>query len=643
MSDHAEAARLVHLAELNLRSGDLESCLQCCEQVLDVPLDEETLRGLRRVLANLEVSEDSSLARQLTLLQARSAVLQAEAPAIPVTRAPATPPAPMGTDTAAALQAARSLISPEMIRLIRDAPSPPSADQTDHEPALPVTDVLGRLMAADLDLDRTLELALDLTLLASGAERGFILVKDADGKLAVERGRGLERQELPDDLSRSILNEVLRTHDPVICQDACDDRRFSARESILATGLRSIAALPILGADPDGLETLVGIIYLDDRTRAGRFDASTGEVLASLARAVAGPIQNARRFQAERNALTEARQRLRQAGIDVRPQTRRLVARSQAMQEVMALATRVAGETVPILIQGESGSGKELLARLIHDASPRAREPFVAGSCGALAENLLEAELFGVTKGAFTGADRDREGLFRAAHGGTLLLNEVGEMSPNCQKKLLRVLQEHEVRPVGGSQVLAVDVRLITASHRDLADMVRQGTFREDLFYRLNVVRLHLPPLRERREDISLLVEHFMDEISSDQGQRLELSQPTLARLAGHDWPGNVRELRNAVWRLAIAGDDGAPWLAESPGVAADDHHGSDDEDPRLRIRLRLDGAPPPLKEAREAFDREYLSAVLARHSGNITRAAEELVMQRSHLSRQLKKLGLRP
>ena len=161
MSDHAEATRLVHLAELNLRSGDLESCLQCCEQALDLPLDEETLRGLRRVLANLEVSEDSGLARQLTMLQARSAVLQAEAPATSVTPAPVTPPTPVGTDTTAALQAARSPIGPEMIRLIRDAPSPPSAEQPGGEPALPVTDVLGRLMAADLDLDRTLELALD--------------------------------------------------------------------------------------------------------------------------------------------------------------------------------------------------------------------------------------------------------------------------------------------------------------------------------------------------------------------------------------------------------------------------------------------------------------------------------------------------
>src|SRR5918996_2360590 len=229
-----------------------------------------------------------------------------------------------------------------------------------------------------------------------------------------------------------------------------------------------------------------------------------------------------------------------------------LIAQSTEMQKVLDLVLRVAPTDATVLIQGESGTGKEVIAKVMHHASPRTDKPFVAVNCGALPEPLLESEIFGHVKGAFTGATAHKKGLFEEAHGGTFLLDEIGEMPPSLQVKFLRVLQEGEVRPVGSNQSQTVDVRILAATNRDLGQLMQQGKFRADLFYRLNVIPVTIPPLRARREDISALAEHFLQRFGRKQGRSLRLSAAAVERLLRYPWPGNVRELENAMERTAI-------------------------------------------------------------------------------------------
>ncbi|SFD23187.1 two-component system, NtrC family, response regulator GlrR [Thiohalospira halophila DSM 15071] len=305
----------------------------------------------------------------------------------------------------------------------------------------------------------------------------------------------------------------------------------------------------------------------------------------------------------------------------------RIRTRSPAMQAVLDRAGQVAATEAGVFIRGASGTGKELLARAIHDASPRSQGPFVAVNTAAMPEGLLESELFGHRKGAFTGAERDHTGLFREADGGTLFLDEVGDMPPGLQVKLLRVLQERRVRPVGGTQDIPVDVRIIAATHRDLEAAVGAGDFREDLFYRLNVVSLTLPPLSERREDIPLLAETFLEELAARYGRELTGFAPeALATLSEAPWPGNVRQLYNVVEQVVA--------LATTPLV------------PDSLVREALDSAAAPmptLAEARRAFERDYLERLLTITAGQVRRAAELAGRNRTEFYRLLSRHGLDP
>jgi DNA-binding NtrC family response regulator len=305
-----------------------------------------------------------------------------------------------------------------------------------------------------------------------------------------------------------------------------------------------------------------------------------------------------------------------------------IVARSVEMERVLDLVARVAPTAATVLIQGESGTGKEIIAKAIHHASPRAGGPFVAVNCGALPEALLESEIFGHVRGAFTGATASKRGLFEEADAGTLLLDEIGEMPPALQVKLLRVLQSGEVRPVGSTQSTTVDVRVLAATNRDLELMVRQGSFREDLFYRLNVIALRVPPLRERRDDITPLAEHFLERFARQQGRALTLSGSAIERLVSHGWPGNVRELENAMERTAI--------LARGGVVEPDD----------LPPALVQEAAAAPAGDAPAAetlaeAERAHILQVLARHRGHYQRAADALGIGRTTLWRKLKDYGI--
>ncbi len=305
-----------------------------------------------------------------------------------------------------------------------------------------------------------------------------------------------------------------------------------------------------------------------------------------------------------------------------------LVTASAQMAQVLDLVRRVAPTDATVLIHGESGSGKEVIAKALHHASPRARGSFVAVNCAALPETLLESELFGHVKGAFTGAAVSKKGLFEEAHQGTLLLDEIGEMPASLQAKLLRTLQSGEIRRVGSTQAITIDARVVAATNRDLAQMIRQGGFREDLFYRLNVIPVSLPPLRERREDIPLLAEHFLARFAERQGRVLRLGPAAMERLLRYPWPGNVRELENAMERSAI--------LAQTETIQPEDLP------PHVTAGLTL-GPAPTLASAQTLAETERLLIMqtLERSGGNHSRAAESLGIGRTTLWRKLKEYGI--
>jgi transcriptional regulator with PAS, ATPase and Fis domain len=306
-----------------------------------------------------------------------------------------------------------------------------------------------------------------------------------------------------------------------------------------------------------------------------------------------------------------------------------LVTLSPAMRTLVDLACRVAPVDSTILITGESGTGKERIARLIHDRSARAKGPFITVNCGAISETLLESELFGHHRGAFTGATTDRAGLFEAANGGTLLLDEVGEVSPAMQVKLLRALQQREVRRVGENQNRAIDVRIITATNRDLPQAVEAGTFRQDLYYRLKVIELHVPALRERREDVLPLARALLHEAATRMRRPIDgLSAEAAACVVSGPWPGNVRELENAMER-AVA-------IAQGPRIELGDLPDEVRQGPQLPVP-----APGGVRHL-EDIEREYILAALDANEGNQTRTAEQLHIGSATLYRKLKRYGAR-
>jgi DNA-binding NtrC family response regulator len=296
--------------------------------------------------------------------------------------------------------------------------------------------------------------------------------------------------------------------------------------------------------------------------------------------------------------------------------------KSRKFIDVLKLAETAGPTDSTVLISGESGTGKEVLARYLHSLSSRADGPFVSINCGALPETLLESELFGHVRGSFTGAVRDKQGLFVAAKGGTFFLDEVGEMSAATQVKLLRVLQEREVIPVGATEPVAVDVRIVAATNRDLDEEIRKGGFRSDLFYRLNVITLHLPPLRERTDDIPILAEYFLERFVASRGRKLRFAPETVQALQAYDWPGNVRELENALERAAVMTPDGPSRITERPAQP-------------------LVSASLPPNPTLEIVERAYIHWVLHSEGGNKTRAAEVLGIDPSTLYRKLLRYGM--
>jgi len=447
--------------------------------------------------------------------------------------------------------------------------------------------------------DRILDAAIEL----AGAERGFLIERleshaggerahasagpvegEGDPGWEVVAARNFDRENVRKGLrkvSRSITARVLETGEAFRSDDAINDEAIEPRASVAELKLRSVLCVPLCVG-----EQVRGCLYVDNRFAHGQFDAGTQELLEAFADQAALALERVRLLEENervrrslelanaelKNTLREQARALEslsgggtQAESAFRHDYPTLIGRGRAMTTMLAVIDRIVDGDFPVLLLGESGTGKELVARALHENGPRRARPFVGVNCGAIAEGLLESELFGAVKGAYTGAHRDRAGLFEAAEGGVLFLDEIGEMSLALQSKLLRVLQERKVRRVGGHEEISVDVRVISATNRDLARDVATGRFREDLYYRLKVVQVEIPPLRERREDIPVLIEHFLDTLVREDAtgrRRPKVTRECLERLMAHDWPGNVRELSNEITRMvALGGDQLGPEL----------------------------------------------------------------------------------
>lgn len=340
-----------------------------------------------------------------------------------------------------------------------------------------------------------------------------------------------------------------------------------------------------------------------------------------------------KRLREEHRQLTERYEQLR-SEVESRYRFEEIVGNSKAIRDLLEFLTRVVNDAdSTVLLQGESGTGKELVARAIHYNGPRKEQPFVVVNCATLPEHLLESELFGYEKGAFTGAVKDKPGKFEIADGGTLFIDEVGEISPKVQVELLRFTQDRTFERVGGNVPITVDVRILAATNRNLQEQVTNGRFREDLFYRLNVIPIRVPPLRERREDIRLLVNHFVEKYRQEKEREITFLPAALARLERHNWPGNVRELENLVERLVVTAPHAAILLTDLPAEFLDES---------ARKAFDLATSKRSLKEACQEFEKQLILRELESRHWNITEVAQVLGERRDTLSRKIKRYGLK-
>ncbi|MGH1362642.1 MAG: sigma-54 interaction domain-containing protein [Calditrichia bacterium] len=480
-----------------------------------------------------------------------------------------------------------------------------------YDALLSIGEELNSVLASDLLLDRIMDMAMG----AVEAERGFLLLKstgESEFKAVTARNISSDIIASIRDLSSSVVNKVLAEGEPLLAVDAQEDQRFSGAASIMLHNIRSVMCTPIVSNT-----SLIGAIYMDSRSGAGKFNQENLLFLQAFARQAAIALSNAAEFE---RLSTENKQLRRDiASTTIAPD---IVGKSAGIKTVLSTIQDVAESNVSVLIEGESGTGKELVARAIHNNSLRNEKLFIPLFCGNLSENLLESELFGHKKGSFTGASEDKPGLFEEADGGTLFLDEIADISPTVQTKLLRVLQEGEIKRVGENSMRKVDVRILSATNKDLWEESQAGRFREDLFYRLNVISLKIPPLRERPSDIPLLAEHFLKKFQARANKSLKLTADAIQSLKGYHWPGNIRELENAMERAVI--------LTKNQKVGGESFQLN-----RPQKMNTLIGKP--LKE----IEKHVILKTLEITDDNRTKAADLLGVSRRWLQYRLKEWGL--
>ncbi len=467
--------------------------------------------------------------------------------------------------------------------------------------------------------DKFFQVLLELAVQTIGARNAAILMVDEkSGKLNFYLASGDKSLVLKDvdiPAGQGIAGAVVESGEPVVSNDvSSDDRWFSLASEKTEIEVTAIVCYPIYLDDK-----VMGVVELLDKEDGSKFDDEDVESLGHFANILSMAFEVIRSKDQIDNHLDRLQEEYAQRYT--------IVGESGIIRNCIYQAQRVSNSKASVLISGESGTGKELFAHLIHDHSPRQAKPFISISCGALPASILERELFGHEKGAFTGADTKKIGLFEAADGGTLFLDEIGEMPLDMQVKLLRVLQEESFLRLGGTKTIQVDVRMVSATNRDLNKMVQEGGFRQDLYYRINVINLELPPLRERPEDISDLVQYFIKKHTPPGQPRPKLAKGLLSHLKGYSWPGNIRHLENAVERAIVFQESGELTVDSFPFESSDSP-----------IDINV-GAT--LKEASDAFRHSFITNTLKSTSGNRTKAAKILDVQRSYLSRLIKELEI--
>jgi Nif-specific regulatory protein len=501
---------------------------------------------------------------------------------------------------------------------------------------------LGCTFAARLELDELVPLVIQKCREVLDAEGAAVILLDDTTHELFFPYVAEEDREVADRLVRlrfpahlGIAGAVLQSAEPVRVDDVSSDPRFYPEiDRLSGLTTRCLVSAPLI------INTgVIGVVSAVNRRAREAFDDDDLGLLAVLSGSVAVAIDNARRWRELRSSADRLRT---QVGALQRDLARRdrfddMVGTGPAMAEVFRLMEIAAASPISVLIEGETGTGKEMVARGIHRASARASEHFLALNCSAIPEALLESELFGHSRGAFTGATRDQKGLFEAASGGTLFLDEIGEMPASMQVKLLRALQEGEVTPVGEHQPRRVDVRIISATNRDLREEIACRRFREDLYYRIAAFPIRMPPLRERRDDIPVLTDRFLAEMAARHKKRIAgISPPCVDRLAGFAWPGNLRQLKNEIERAVALTEDGAVvGAAQLSATVLEATEGTQPVRPPAPSNFDL-------RAARTAFEVDFIGKVLDEHGRNVSRAALALGISRVALQKKMREYGLR-
>ena len=488
-----------------------------------------------------------------------------------------------------------------------------------------------RSINSTLNLNELLEMIVDSVIKLADADRGFLMLAGREGEFQFRIARDREKMGLEEkdfEISSSIVNDVRDKAEPLFISDLLENEQFKNQESVLDLQLRTAVCVPLVLDDK-----VIGVIYTDSNRITTEFAASDLPIVVAFAAQAAIAIENAKLH----GEVMLSRENLARENLELKERLSEkyefsgIIGKSKSMQEIFSTIKKIAPLESTVLISGETGTGKELIARAIHFNGPRKKNKLVTINCGAMPLELLESELFGHKRGSFTGASSDKAGLFETANGGTIFLDEIGDMPQPLQVKLLRALQEGEIRRVGENLPRKVDVRVIAATNRDLDEDIKSGRFRQDLFYRLNVVPVAIPPLRERSEDILPLINHFLEKYGSKmEKDNVRISPSAVKLLLGFEWTGNVRELENTIERaLALSGDSKMLSEEQFPQLEAEKAALGDLERHKS------------LKQKLQAVEKQIVIDTLEKTRGNITKAAEILEVTRQHLHNKIKQYDI--
>ncbi|MFQ5639746.1 MAG: sigma 54-interacting transcriptional regulator [bacterium] len=487
---------------------------------------------------------------------------------------------------------------------------------------------IGKLIASEMELDALLRLAMDKVIEVTRATRGFIALVDDNKRFDFKVARNMQKSDIEKprfEVSRSIIQKVQSDGETICLPDAMADATFGGMESVTRLQLLSVLCTPIKIDDK-----VVGLIYVDNTNVKDLFDDAMADLLTAFSEQVAIALKNVYLF-------SDLKRSHRQLADELRAQYQfdAIIGSGARMTEILQLVADVADTDARVLIQGENGAGKELIARALHYNSSRREQPFITVNCGAIPQELIESELFGHEKGAFTGAIKRKHGKFELAEGGTIFLDEIAEMRPTLHVKLLRVLENGSFSPVGSEDEKHADVRVVAATNRDLKKMLADNTFREDLYYRLNVINITVPPLRERREDILLLIDHFIQK-HKIQDKTPQLSKPVEQILLDYDYPGNVRQLENIIQRAAIL----------CKGNTVEVKHLPDDIHTASTYNAESKDQPVTFQERKqrviEKFEKNELTRILTKTAGKVRESARVAGMDVKNFSEKLSKYGIK-